>query len=383
MVQSVASRAEKYPVTWEPNPPAGPRAIGPTALGLILSLAFLGFGAFLHVVPSALRSVARHSTVNPGAGPDRGGQPPVSEDRSVGGVVVTPAIANRVVRAYWPTHERALVGHDFATLNRLSSGPAREWEGPATRCGCLFVKTARPLLGTSVFVPRQTRYPATFVAEAQTQYEGRYWAELLVFTKTRPGAPWLVTQDSGFGPPPGVAPRLGAPVSGADGFDAPVPLAQHERARHAAADFASLWQRAKLMGQVPADNEFELSGQTLGRVYEVASHRQDQVQANGLLGHYSFYTSPGDALVEVMDQGNFDLACQPVRETVVYTPTPGSRIRQDLGRRNWGADLAPGYYRKLVSHDTWQTCFLVPSEPSGRIIVLNHDVGGSRVMGIR
>jgi hypothetical protein len=299
-------------------------------------------------------------------------------------VVVTPTIANAVLRAYWSTHERALVGHDLATMARLSTGPAREWEQSATECGCLSATTPRPLLDTSVFVPRQTSYPATFVAEAQTQNFGRfYWAELLVFTKNRPGAPWRVTEESGFGPPPGVAPRLGAPVTDADGFDQPVPLTQHERARHAAADLASLWQRAKLSGQIPADNEFDLSGQTLHRLGEIAAHRQDEIQVNGLLGHYSFYTSPADRLVEVMDSAGFELACQPVRETVVYTPLHGSRIVQDRFRRNWGPEMAPGHYRRVISHDTWQTCFLVPSAPSGRIAVINNDIGGARPVGIR
>jgi hypothetical protein len=80
----------------------------------------------------------------------------------------------------------------------------------------------------------------------------------------------------------------------------------------------------------------------------------------------------------VPEAGGYLLSCQPVRETVVYRAAPGQgRIRQDPARKKWGRLLKPGTYRTVTSEDYWQTCFLVPPDPSSPISITNHDLGGS------
>lgn len=298
------------------------------------------------------------------------------------GAVITSAGAADVLEAYWPMHEHALVERDLPTLASLSTGAAQTWEQAAVACNCLVVDSARPLLDAAYFVPRQTTYPASFVAEAQTQLSGAYWTELLVFTRARSGAPWLVEEDSGFGPPAGAAPQLVEPFVDKDGFDLPAPAGVHKRALHLAADLAGLWQRAKNTGSIPASNEFQFTGQAGERIATIAAFRQDRVQANGLFGHYRFYVSKADPLVEVTGSYGSEIACQPIRETVQYTARGAAhQVYQDPAQRNWGQQLAPGYYRKVISRDVWQTCFYIagPSEPVG---VLNHDVGGASPTGI-
>jgi hypothetical protein len=304
-------------------------------------------------------------------------------NRTADGSVVNRALAAQVLRRYWPVHERALVHRDLATLARLSTGSARRWEQPAVACGCLHVTEPRPLLSAAYFVPRQTRYPATFIAEAQTVYDSSYWAELLVFTKQHAGASWLVTEDSGFGPPAGTTPQLGAPVAGAGGYDRPVTAAQHHRARKVVAAFAAVWQRAKDTGTIPTGSGFDLTGQTGERVAQLAMYRQDAVQVNGLLGHFAFSASAADPLVVVADTFGYDLACQPIHETVQYRPTPGKLVNQDAARHNWGPELKPGFYHQVVSRDVWQTCFLIPPGASRPIAVLNQSIGGAVATGTR
>src|SRR4029079_8635541 len=96
-----------------------------------------------------------------------------------------------------------------------------------------------------------------------------------------------------------------------------------------------------------------------------------------LVGHYRFYVDPHDPLVQFAEGGGGALACQAVREVVVYTPRPGYVVHQDDAQSNWGNLLAPGNYRSLTSRSTWQTCFGLPASASAQVGLLNQDVGGS------
>jgi hypothetical protein len=101
---------------------------------------------------------------------------------------------------------------------KLETGAAALYEPGAVACGRLQVTTLRPLLDARHFVPRQLTYPAHFLVEAQSEYGGQPWAEVLVFTKTAAGRAWLVSEDSGFGPPPGQPASLGRPTTTFDGY---------------------------------------------------------------------------------------------------------------------------------------------------------------------
>jgi hypothetical protein len=300
----------------------------------------------------------------------------VTSDRTADRTVVNEAMARQVLTRYWQLHEQALVQRDLPVLAGLSAGSARRWEQASVACACLRVDAPRPLLSASYFVPRQTSFPASFVAEASTEARGAYWAELLVFTKAAAGAPWLVTQDSGFGPPPGVGPRLGRPDLGPGGYDQPVSAAQSSVAQQVAGRFAAVWQQAKDTGRVPIESGFDLTGQTGQRVAELASHTQDGVQVNGAVGHYVFSVSRTDALVQVSDHG-YDLACQPIHEVVQYRALAGQMIHQGSTRDQWGPALAPGDYQRVTSTDVWETCFLIPPTVGTPISVLDQDIGGA------
>jgi hypothetical protein len=272
-------------------------------------------------------------------------------------------------------HERALVARDIAGLRRLEAGAAALYEPGAVACGCLDVTSPRPLLAAEYFVPRQTSYPAHFLVEAQSSAGGSPWAEILVFTRSGPHARWLVAEDSGFGPPPGHQASLGQATIDRDGYVQPPSTAQGRRAKQVAAQLAAVWQDAKDTGRIPTQTIFSTEGQPGYRLAQIAAHRQDAVQANGLAGHFRFYVDRSDPLYEFGD-GGFDLACQVVRETVVYSPAPGSVIVQDDARASWGLLLAPGRYPHLTSRDAWQTCFLISPVAGAPVVILNQDVGG-------
>jgi hypothetical protein len=252
-----------WPTSGWGAPPPPPRRGPSGVVALVVVVLLLSFGlvggAIAVVVHSgrlATSGANRPVTIAPGVAvsPARAN---AAVDR---GAVITVAGASQVLQAYWRKHEPALVRSDRSTLASLSTGSAQIWERGAVSCRCIRVDAPRPLQSAAYFVPRQTGYPAYFVVEAQTGYHGMPWAELLVFTKHDAGGRWLVAEDSGFGPPAGVQPRLGRPMAGPGGYDLPVKdvisPSQHRRAAAAAGQLAALWQQSKDQGSIQPTKTF-------------------------------------------------------------------------------------------------------------------------------
>jgi len=296
---------------------------------------------------------------------------------SDGGNLVTTAAAAGALKAYWPVHEQALVDGDLAKLASLDADSAAEWEKGAVACGCYHIDEPRPLKSASYLIPKQTAYPAFFMAEATETYQGVDHVDLLVFTKQNAQESWLVSEESGFSPSVIAASKV-APAAG----NAAAPTAaQHARATKAAADLATFWQEAKNNSDLPDANTFDTAGQTGQRLASLMASGQDEVQGNGLLGHYTFSASSTDPLFEVTTADGSDLACQPLRESVVYTPPPGYAVHQDADQHEWGKLLPPGDYASLTSRDAWQTCFLISPNAQDSIVVFDSDTGGATPTG--
>lgn len=295
-----------------------------------------------------------------------------------GKTVVTPQMADRVLRAHWPVHEEALRNEDLDLLATLSAGSARRWEINAIACDCFTVSTVRPLLEAVYFVPRQTTYPARFIAQVRTSYSnGGEGVEVLTFSRSGPRARWLVVESSFFGPQEGNPALLILPDTTADGFTKPVSPAQRARARSVARQFAAVWQKTKNTGRIPASAAaFVLPGQTGDHLAELAEHRQDTRQRNGLLGHFTYFTTKADPLVVVPSAHHFVLACQPVHGNIEYTPGAGRTVYQDPELKNWGPLVKAGHYRAMTLYQEWQTCFVIYNDPAQRVVVFNQDIGG-------
>jgi len=345
---------------------------------IVVVLALIAVMAVIHVGRSASKSppVARPTSSGSVALPPT--RPPTTPEPAPGAPVITPDQAREVLDAFWAQHERALVAKNVAGLASLETGAAAMYEPGAVSCGCLETSTPRTLGETQFFVPRQASYPARFVVEAQSVLNGSPWADVFVFTKSAPGQPWLVSEDSGFGPPPGEQPTLGRPVVDGQGYVLPPQPAQHAVAVRLAAQLATAWQVSKQIGRVDETGRFSLLGQPGYRFEQIAAHRQDQPLGNGLSGHFTFSVSASDPLVEA-DDGGFDLACQAVRETVVYSDPTGAPITQDAAQQAWGPDLPPGAYPTVTSRDAWQTCFLVSPKVTMPVVILDQDTGGEVV----
>jgi Protein of unknown function (DUF2510) len=377
-----------------PSSPAGQTRTSTTSMVVIgfTVLALLAVMAGYH----ASRQPARHTvadTAVPTSSATQGSTPsptpsatpsathefgliaPTTDEPRPGQPVITVPLAAQVVQEYWPVHEQALLTHDTSTLLLLDTGAAAVYEVGGVSCGCLFVTYPRQLVSTQFFVPRQTSYPAHFLAAVQPTENGGVWVEVLVFTKAGPHQPWLVEEDSGYGPLLGQSATLGRSPTGA-GFDQVPSAAMHAQAVTLAPRLAALWQQAKATGRVPAQSTFDLTGQALDRFTQIVQHRQGTAQANGLVGRFQFFVSRADPLF-VFAAGDIAIACQAIREKVVITSTSGGPLAQDQAQQVWGRSLLPGVYPSVTSRDAWQTCFLLPSSTRARVTVLDQDLGGA------
>jgi hypothetical protein len=122
---------------------------------------------------------------------------------------------------------------------------------------------------------------------------------------------------------------------------------------------ASFYQTAKNTGRVPR-NPFRPTDWTTEIPAQIAEHRQNTIQGNGLPGHFTYRVNPKDPLFQVLLSGDQDLACTVLRVRSVYTGGPRGYPQQSLDRRNWGVELAPGVYKSITVSGVSQTCFLAP-----------------------
>jgi hypothetical protein len=283
-------------------------------------------------------------------------------------VVVTPAQASRALAVLWAAREKALVEQDGAQLRTLETGSALH--GDEIRLPCQDCRLHAPGATYSravVLVPRQTSYPARFLAEvATTAVDGGPTTEVLVVVRRSPTASWTLALDTGWSTvtsPPG---DLSEPLEDAAGLDLPPTASAHAAARRARQRLAAYWQQAKDAGAVPPSGPFVAGPWTTGRAAELAAHPQGGVQGNGLLGTTKVWVSPKDPLYEFSSPGGGDLACGVVWTQSLNYGGPQGYPYQPADRSNWGPEVPPGTYREMTTSYQWQSCMFV--DPSGQSI---------------
>lgn len=125
--------------------------------------------------------------------------------------VVTPAQAKAIVQAYSVANNKANATYDTAAQDRHEEGPARTVDdalfGIARKLS-LGPLPASSLVDVRVYVPRQTAYPAVFVAFAHAQLKGEPvepFTAAFVFRRDSATATWKLADETNFGAAP---PRL-------------------------------------------------------------------------------------------------------------------------------------------------------------------------------
>jgi hypothetical protein len=261
-------------------------------------------------------------------------------------VVITPTEAQQIVAADWTLRDEAFTYENKPLLPEFETGPALESD--EVTCGCTSRAPRGPIESESLFVPRQRSYPATFMAEVQTTFQGDPYHQFLIVARDSAHNPWLVVSDPGE---ESTTPLDTAKLN-ANGFDVSPPPPRRAAA-HLPAQLAAYWQAWTDAGQAPKGISFAPGAYTTQYGATLADQPQGSLyQHNGLEGWsvnqpgrdlWSFGTTTGG------------LTCGVVRTQYIWTAPDG--IYQDPMQNNWGPTVAPGVYRLEAETDIEQPCF--------------------------
>ena len=282
------------------------------------------------------------------------------------GPVVTPAMAQAVVSAAWTLHGQALAVGDENLMASLETGSALEAD--LGRCVCAPANPFGPIGGVSVMVPRQTSYPARFMAQvattvpAPTSGRDQYLA-FVVFTRTDAASPWRIALLGGFATEGAAA--VTPPAVDADGYLAIEAAAPKVDPAEAHDLLAGYWRRAKDSGTVPDPGPFEPGVWTTHQAGVLAEHHQGAVGGTGFTEYYAYQADPDPASLFVFDQGlGWRIACAPLRVQRTFTGEPGGFPYQTPDLHNWGRDVAPGVHAAIIDTELTVPCIEIPAAGS-------------------
>lgn len=312
------------------------------------------------------------------------GHKPATHRLATAPAVVTPAQARAIVSAFWPKREAALAALDLSQVNTLEAGVADEVDTAITKD--ILGRTPRRNLATvrqhgpvMVFVPRQTRYPATFLGEVLTNRYGSTapFKEVMVFRKTSPSDSWRLVLEVGS------ETATVDPSGMSAAFDAPLPHFTGVDVARLPAELPAYWQTWWTTMHAPNDSPFAPGYWTTQRGALIAEsgggRLSPQCHCFTTLryrpypqgGVYSFNTHSGGLL-----------ECFATTITATSTPPAGTALVQDLDRNNWGAPLTPGIYRRITLVTLRPSCVYANPPEGLPVSVLGGEDGTISVTGI-
>jgi hypothetical protein len=335
--------------------------VGVTVCGLLLAATGAGL-----VVGHYLNTATRGVPVQPAdsTSPTPAGAI-LSAPPATPGSLVDSTEAARVLDAMWSLREQALADRDASAVARLETGPAAQWDMVRCTFGCP-APQPRPMLDTRLFVPRQSAYPAAFLAEVRTTTDDHLTAyiEIMVFVRQGAAHPWMVALDTGYS---GFNQMAGAPASDSSGFDQAAPVFPGIDPSALPGRLASYWQHWKDVGGPPSGSDFDHGVWTDLQGQHLYAYRQ-QLLANGEVEHATYSADPssdGEWTFALDENANghsytgWAISCGTVLYTAVITPGPGSALIQPADQSEWGTLLQPGSYAQITNKGLHQSCFLL------------------------
>jgi len=311
-----------------------------------------------------------------------GGISSATSEASSTAALVTPAQAQAVIATLWQAREHALDTRDVATFDRIDTGSALLTDTEAARqvaCGCkkfYWTKGPRTLRSAAIFLSLQTTYPVDFAAEvlaarpSQPTPAGQRWTAMLLLTKQAADQPWRIAVeifDVGYSTPIAGFP---SPQVAANGYQLPSAMPLQVPTTDWFPKLAAYFNGIKETGRQPADTVFAPGPLTSRNGLQA---RPNGFTSHGLKSTYTFKSSSfgGPWLI---NSGGLPTMCGDVVESVVTRPASTAKLLyQPSTRRNWGPDVAPGYYFSLTTLWEWSVCIY----PDGS----NLAVGGNSAGG--
>ncbi len=296
--------------------------------------------------------------------------------------------ARRVLIAVWAARETARTSDDAPALRRLDAGVELERDLGVTydnrRQGLWSRRVKRPLGPNLVVVPRQSRFPNSFLAAMQTSGE---WAlsatdhtpsgvetDLLVFTRANRASTWRVAGESRF---PGPLTKLtaGREVAQLPSVGGYSPAPRQPRwitPRQAIAALAGYYQHFADYGTKPDASPFRPGTWTTGQGSLIAAvGLPGQINSRGYRNTVRYSADPH---VYEFDLNGADVVCGTVRGVSIdIPPTPAGYLNQPRDRNNWGGLLAPGPYAEIHEYLMHQVCLAISPTRAGGIEAISGD----------
>jgi hypothetical protein len=292
--------------------------------------------------------------------------------------VIDPGAATQLLESYWSLRQQYLVQGSANLLSLVESGPALQEDQDS--CGCGVVPWG-PMLAESLFLTRQTGFPAYFLAQAvaripATSSQGGLIT--LVFQRAAATAPWTVIVDSQQQLVTTNDPSLDVSRANVDqdGFDIAVPVLVRGGSAVLPADLARYWESWAENGRAPKSTPL-LPG------FWTTEHgpgiwQQEHQLLAGYITRYRYHVANSNNAWEAPANvagaggpglpGGFELSCGTSTETATFTSPVAGGVYQPPQRDVFPPALAPGYYSKVVVGKASSPCFM--SYPGGKTAVI-------------
>lgn len=251
--------------------------------------------------------------------------------------VINPATAKQIAESYWSRHALAVKERNLSSLAEIESGPALQTDAGTTDCGCEPLSLNSPVALT-VFVQRQTSFPAFFFAQAATAPVGKpaqviVWT--VVFDRESIARPWQAVLYSGYSVPFSEIPAGAQVVQSAstdeDGFDVGTFEALAPPVTTLPAQLAAYWQHWRDHDDAPATTTLAPGTWTTEWAPNLTKQKQGGIGLEGLLEHYLYHPGPAKQLWSIPLRG-YEMACGVVQEQFILTSPHGGYILQSLSR---------------------------------------------------
>jgi hypothetical protein len=310
---------------------------------------------------------------------------------STPGVTVDEALAHQIVTALWPVREEAIDTGDVALLSTFETGAALEGDTAMygdRLCGCS-TPFPRTMQWLDLFVPRQTTYPADFLAEVpiEATFGRDPGVAFLVFVRASAQSRWSVTLSTGYsihttGPP---EIYVGPAPSGA--FTIPLPGTKVDLDA-LPAGLAAYYAYWSINDKAPPGTMFAPGFVTSGKGSDVFDHGEtDGVDGPHRVAYTADPTTDGEwsfggQRFDVTPHLGWILSCGTVRYEDVFTAGKGAApLSQPLNQSSWGATLLAGSYSQITQWGVHESCFMI-DPAGGPTVVLGIDGGTTRSSGI-
>ncbi len=273
--------------------------------------------------------------------------------------VIDPQAAQQLFDSYWQLRLTDLSFDDDQLLGLIETGPALRVDANTCGCGVAFWG---PSLADSIFLTKQTSFPAYFVAESRTDIGGNSSAArsivVLLFERTSASSSWKVVVDSQqqdlANKPP--AQTIDTPLTDSAGYDIADVLIFPGGANALTADAAAYWEYWAVHRAAPPSSVFTADYWTTEWSPTIATEEQT-VSDEGypVRFHFSVAESNNAWLVP---QWQRSIAFGSVMYTATFT-NPGGVVNQDAEREPFAPSLAPGRYTSVVETKVVEPWFYI------------------------